>query len=412
MVNDKNNKNPRAKMVINLVGLLPFCFLPVYRLIGVILKIFTIFSSQKVASRNVIYMLNLMKKLKALKIFVLVLVALVSLLQLGCTKDHEGFVGFDNRGKLQVYSHRGARSYAPENTIPGYATGLAIGTNWVDMDIVMSKDGEVVVSHDIRLNPDIVRGTDGKFITGRTVVKTLSLEELKQFDVGRLDTTSAYSKFFPAQLGMDGVRMPTLREVIRFVNNKTFRKVGFQIEFKTDPEHPEWTYTPAEFASALYRILKEEDIIALCEIQSFDWRCLYELQKLDSRIKTAYLTEWDNEPGEANSFFDPNPAIAGLWTGGVLVKDHGNSIPQMVKDMGGTCWEPEDVELTREKLDEAHRLGLKVVVWTWPEHSGTTFNVNLVSELIEWGVDGIITDDPGMLNSMLAARNYHLPLRY
>jgi len=109
----------------------------------------------------------------------------------GCNKP-------DTRPKLQVYAHRGARSYAPENTIPGYATGLAIGTDWVDMDIVMSKDGEVIVSHDIRLNPDIVRGPDGKFITDRKLVRTLSLAEIQNYDVGRLDMASAYSKFFPA----------------------------------------------------------------------------------------------------------------------------------------------------------------------------------------------------------------------
>jgi len=353
-----------------------------------------------------------MNKPKVLILFLFVLGSLFSILFQGCIKHVEDSVVPDTLRKLEVYSHRGARSYAPENTIPGYATGLAIGTHWVDMDIVMSEEGEVIVSHDIRLNPDIVRGSDGKFITERKVVKTLSLDDIKTYDVGRLDTASAYSKFFPAQLGMDGVRMPTLREVIQYVNGKTNRKVGFQIEFKTDPEHTDWTYTPAEFASALYKILVEEDIIGICEIQSFDWRCLYELQKLDNSVKTAYLTEWDNEPGTPNSFFDPDPAKAGLWTGGVLVRDHKNSIPQMVKDLGGTCWEPEDVELTRATLEEAHELGLKVVVWTWPEHSGTTFDVGLVSELIDWGVDGIITDDPGMLISMMAARNYQLPLKY
>ena len=353
-----------------------------------------------------------MKKSIRQIVFILFLGTLFSLLNPGCKKNAGDPVLPDTRGKLEVYAHRGARSYAPENTIPGYATGLAIGTNWVDMDIVMSKDGEVIVSHDIRLNPDIVRGADGKFITERKLVKSLSLEEIKQFDVGRLDTTSAYSKFFPAQVGMDGVTMPSLREVIRYVISKTRKKVGFQIEFKTDPENPDWTYTPSEFAAALYKIMKEEDIVSNCEIQSFDWRCLYELQKLDPLVKTAYLTEWDNEPGCPYSFFDPDPNKAGLWTGGVLVKDHKNSIPQMVKDMGGTCWEPEDVELTRATLDEAHGLGLKVVVWTWPEHSGTVFNPDLVSKLINWGVDGIITDDPGMLISMLAARNYQLPVSY
>jgi len=353
-----------------------------------------------------------MKRVKSLWISLMTAGFLFSLLAGGCKKSSEDPVQPDTRKKMEVYAHRGARSYAPENAIPGYTAGLAIGTHWVDMDIVMSKEGEIIVSHDIRLNPDIVRGTDGKFITERKIVKSLTLAEVQQYDVGRLDTASAYSKFFPAQVGMDGVHMPTLREVIRYVNGRTNKQVGFQIEFKTDPEHTDWTFTPAEFAAALYNILKEEDIITLCEIQSFDWRCLYELQKLDVRVKTAYLTEWDNEPGTPYSFFDPNPAIAGLWTGGIFVKDHKNSIPQMVKDMGGTCWEPEDVVLTRETLAEAHALGLKVVVWTWPEHSKTTFDVELVSKLIDWGVDGIITDDPGMLISMLAARNYQLPARY
>jgi glycerophosphoryl diester phosphodiesterase len=356
--------------------------------------------------------MNLFKKPKVLLLLQLGLVSMFSFSNLGCKKNSDNLPDPDTRGKLEVYSHRGARSYAPENSIPGYATGLAIGTDWVDMDIVMSKDGEVIVSHDIRLNPDIVRGPDGKFIVERKKVKSLSLQEIQQYDVGRMDTASSCSKFFPSQIGMDGVRMPTLREVIRYVNTKTNGKVGFQIEFKTDPEHPDWTYTPAEFAAALYTILKEENIIGNCEIQSFDWRCLYEIQRLDPSLKTAYLTERDNEPGCPYSFYDPDPAIAGLWTGGVLVKDHQNSIPQMVKDMGGTCWEPEDVEMTKSALDEAHRLGLKVVVWTWPEHSGTVFNAELVSKLITWGVDGIINDDPGMLISMLAARNYSLPARY
>ncbi len=156
----------------------------------------------------------------------------------------------------------------------------------------------------------------------------------------------------------------------------------------------------------------EEGVIGISEIQSFDWRCLYKLQKLDARVKTAYLTEWDNEPGTPNSFFDPDPAKAGLWTGGVLVKDHAIPFRRWSRISGGACWEPEDAELTKETLDEAHRLGLKVVVWTWPEHSGTTFDAALVSKLIDWGVDGIITDDPGMLISMLAARGYPLPAVY
>ncbi len=354
-----------------------------------------------------------MKKLTEIPLHWLVLTGLVLSVVTSCKKNYDGAAPPDDgKKKLEVYAHRGARSFAPENCIPGYETGLAIGTHWVDMDIVMTKEGEVLVSHDIRLNPDIVRDTDGNYITERKLAKNLTLAEMQQYDVGSIDPLCAYGKYFPAQLGMDGVYMPTLREVIQYVLKKTNGRVGFQIEFKTDPEHNDWTYTPAEFAAALYKILNQENIVTNCEIQSFDWRCLYELQKIDKKVKTAYLTEWDNEAGCPNSFFDPDPAKAGLWTGGVLVKDHKNSIPQMVKDMGGTCWEPEDVELTREKLDEAHRLGLKVVVWTWPEHIGTAFDVAVVSRMIDWGVDGIITDDPGQLISMLAARGYSLPEKY
>jgi glycerophosphoryl diester phosphodiesterase len=181
-----------------------------------------------------------MKNQKAHLLFLLIPTCLFSLFMMGCEKNIDDPVLPYTVGKVEVYAHRGARSYAPENTIPGYTTGLSIGTDWVDMDIVMSKEGEIIVSHDIRLNPDIVRGADGKFITDRLLVKSLTLEQIKQYDVGRINTASAYSKFFPAQIGMDGVSMPTLREVIKYVNSKTNKKVGFQIEFKTDPEHPDW----------------------------------------------------------------------------------------------------------------------------------------------------------------------------
>lgn len=323
---------------------------------------------------------------------------------------------------IQVYAHRGARSFSPENTMPGYKATLRIGADWVDMDVVLTKDGEVLISHDPLLNPDIVRDKEGKFLAKnkeslkkmsqeemgayvtKYAAKNLTLQELQQFDVGRLNLDSGYSKFFPDQFPIDGTRMPALREVVRYVNQATKSKVGFQIEMKTDPTHPEFSADPKQFARALYKILKDENIIERAEIQAFDFRCLYELQALDPKIKGAYLTSRDNERGGEDNFFHSESKIAGRWTGGKLVKDYGSSIPKMVKTLGGYAWEPEDVELTREALQEAHQLGLKVVVWSWPERLGTAFDPKLVAKMIDWGVDGIITDDPGRLISMLAIR--------
>ena len=332
-------------------------------------------------------------------------------------------------GYVQVYAHRGARSFAPENTLPAYRSTLRIGADWVDMDIVLTKDGEVLISHDLVVNADLARDGTGHFIAKnreslkaltpgqraeydqKYAAKNLTLKDLQGFDVGRLNPESAYARFFPDQFQVDGTRMPTLREVVRYVSKATRDRMGFQIEMKTDPSHPEYSPDPKAFAQALYRVLKEEGIIGRAEIQAFDWRCLFELRQLDQNIKTAYLTSRENEKGGEDSFYGEDPKIAGLWTGGKLVKDYAGSIPMMVKALGGFAWEPEDAELTQEALAEAHRLGLQVVVWSWPEKLGTTFDAGLVAKLLSWGVDGIITDDPGRLTSMLAARGLRVPPR-
>ena len=316
-------------------------------------------------------------------------------------------------GHVEVYSHRGARSFVPENTLAGIEASLRIGTDWVDMDVVLTKDGEVLVSHDPVLNPAIVRDAGGKYVApGSMVVKNLTLEELRRFDVGRIDRGTAYGKFFPDQVAIDGTGMPTLREVIRLVQARARNRVGLQIEMKTDPASPAISADPERFARAVYRILREEEVVEKVKVHAFDFTCLFALQALDRRIRTGYLTSRDNEIGGVDDFFNSDPAVAGRWTGGKLARDYEGSIPRMVKALGGTNWEPEDAELTKENLDLAHRLGLKVVVWSWPERLGTAFDPAMTARMIEWGVDGIITDDPGRLTSMLAARGMRVPPRF
>jgi glycerophosphoryl diester phosphodiesterase len=332
--------------------------------------------------------------------------------------------------KVEVYAHRGFRAFVPENTLPAYRTALRIGADWMDMDVVLTREGEVLLSHDLVLNPDITRDERGRFLARsrealaksspsargeyerKYAVMSLTLQELARFDVGRLNPDSTYAGLFPEQVPVDGTRMPTLRQAVRLVDLEGRKKLGIQIEMKTDPSRPDYSPPPAAFAAAVYKVLQEEGILDRVEVHAFDFRCLYELQKLDKRVKTAYLTSRDNEEGGVDSFYGSDPAVAGRWTGGKLLKDHGNSIPAMVKAVGGMAWNPEDAELTRESLDEARRLGLKIVVWSWPEKLGTAFDAHLAAKMIDWGVDGIITDDPGRLISMLAARGLPVPDRY
>ena len=307
---------------------------------------------------------------------------------------------------IQVYAHRGARAFCPENTLPAYAATLKIGADWLDMDVVLTRDNQVLVSHDPVLNPDIVRDEHGHFLaanrdalnqsspeqradyTRRYAARNLTLEELQRFDVGRLNPDSSYARYFPDQIPVDGTRMPTLLEVIHFARKSSNPLIGLQIEMKTAPEHPEFSADPKDFAAALYKILRDEQVIDRAEIQSFDFRCLEALQTLDRRVKTCYLTSREEEAA--------TPGVA---------------LPRKVKQLGGFAWEPEDAQLTRETLEEAHRLGLKVVVWSWPEKLGTAFDAKLAARMIDWRVDGIITDDPGRLISMLAARGMAVPAR-
>lgn len=305
---------------------------------------------------------------------------------------------------IQVYGHRGARGLSPEQTMPAYETALRIGVDYVDMDIGITKDGVIVITHDLGLNPNLTRDASGNWVEEATLIKNMTLDEIQTYDVGRLKPGTDYAGYFPHQYGMDNVKIPTLKEAIQFVKQVAGNKVGFQIEIKTNPTLPNDTVTPAEFAKALYELMVSEDIINRTEVQAFDWRCLIELNKLNPDVKTAYLT--DHTTVKLDDTED------GTWTAGLLPKDFNYSLPQMVHYSGGYCWEPLETDLTQAALGKAHNLGLKVVPWGWPEEEGTEFSYDMAETLIDWKVDGIISDRPDILRGLLSARGYDLPANY
>jgi len=299
-----------------------------------------------------------------------------------------------NAYSLIICGHRGARGLAPENTLPAYQAAIKQGVDYVDLDVAMTKDGVLVVQHDLTLNPDLTRDAKGHWIKNNNViVKNLTLKQLQTYDVGRINPTTHYATLFPSQKSVNNTRIPTLQQVIHYVKKIAGNHVGFQIEIKTDPTRPDQSVSPEKMAVALEKIMIQEQIVHRTKVQAYDWRCLFLLQKMNPNIITAYITDLDQEKIMRN----PDPSIAGLWTGGALLKNYHNSLPKMIKALGGTFWDAQDMELTKKQVLQAHRLGLKVATWSWPERTGKEVDVPLIKKLIAMHVDEVITDRPDII---------------
>src|SRR5262245_43164428 len=132
--------------------------------------------------------------------------------------------------------HRGARGLAPENTLEAFTLALSIGVSTLELDVGISKDGVVVVHHDIWLNPDTTRGPDGNFLAQRgPALRELMLEELLRYDVGRLKPGTPYAATFSQQRAIDGTRIPALADVFALARRAKADHVRFNIETKMSP---------------------------------------------------------------------------------------------------------------------------------------------------------------------------------
>lgn len=299
---------------------------------------------------------------------------------------------------ILIYGHRGARGLAPENTLPGYRTALTIGVDYIDMDIGITKDGIIVVTHDFALNPDLTHNLEEQWIgDNQILIKDLTWKELQTYDVGQLKPGTKYNKDFPDQKAFPGTHIPSLKQAIDYAKRQN-NKIKFLIEIKTDPSHPEWTFPPEQITKKVVTFLKKEGIDNRTELQAFDWRVLQAVQKIDPKIATAYLTEKASEKQMTND----DPKIAGLWTAGYLLKNYDNSIPKMISQLGGKIWGPEYTQLNKGNVAEAHQHGLKVVPWTVDTKKA-------MEQMINLQVDGIITDRPDILRDVLIAHKLPVP---
>ena len=182
-------------------------------------------------------------------------------------------LGFDLAFDLEA--HRGGRALLPENTLPAFANALSMGVDTLELDVGVTADGEVVVSHERGLNPDLARDASGAYVAppGPPFVK-LPFAEVRTYDVGEIRPDSPYAKQFPDQRAVPGTRIPTLSELFALVRKSGNTRVRFNIETKIDPNHPDETLDPQSFVTKLLGLIEAEKFSDRVMIQSFDWRTL------------------------------------------------------------------------------------------------------------------------------------------
>jgi glycerophosphoryl diester phosphodiesterase len=300
-------------------------------------------------------------------------------------------------GAFDIEAHRGGRALFPENTLDSFAGALAMGVDTLELDMGVTRDDVIIVSHERRLNPDLARGPDGAYAASPgTPFIDLTLAEVKSYDVGQIRPGSAYRARFPEQKAVPGTRIPALAEVFALVRRSGNRQVRLNIETKIDPRHPEDSPDPERFVTLLLALLEKERFADRVMVQSFDWRTLLLVQQRAPRIPTVYLSEQTGP--EATVTLDGTSP----WTAGFDPVGYGGSLPKAIKAAGGRIWSPSYEDVTAENLAEAHSLGLEVVVWTVNKRED-------MARMIELGVDGVISDRPDLLRAAAAERGIVLP---
>src|SRR5271156_1959062 len=176
---------------------------------------------------------------------------------------------------FDMEAHRGGRALFPENTLPSFANALSMGVDTLELDIGVTSDGAIVVSHERGLNPDLARNADGVYVPPPIVpFVRLWLEDVKKYDVGQIRPGSAYAAQFPDQRAVPGTQIPTLAEVVALVRRSGDTHVRLNIETKIDPDHPDQSPDPQRFVTLLLDFLRQEKFSDRVMVQSFDWRTL------------------------------------------------------------------------------------------------------------------------------------------
>lgn len=265
--------------------------------------------------------------------------------------------------------HRGTRGLMPENTIPAMEKGIEVGANTVEMDVHITKDGEVIVYHDESFNPDYTTMPDGAEILKaqrkQYIFYQMNYDDIRKFIIGKKDYTA-----FPQQQRV-ATYTPLLSELIDSVDAYTkahnLPSVYYLIEIKSNEKTDGFEQpAPEEYVKTLMAVLKPKNLGSRLFLQSFDMRPLQVLHREYPEVKLGFLTS------NKKSGFDENIRKLGFEP---------------------FFYNPSSNLATEELIQQCHKNNIKIAPWT----------VNTIEEMQKlkaMGVDGIITDYPNLFNKL------------
>lgn len=267
---------------------------------------------------------------------------------------------FDKQG------HRGARGLMPENTIPAMMKALDLGVTTLEMDVVISKDNQVVVSHDPYFNSAITTKPDGSFLRSGEE-KSFVLYQMEYAEIQKWDVGKKGHPMFTRQEKMPAVKplLATLIDSVEsYVTIHKLKKPFYNIETKsTVAGDGKFNPTPEVFVDLLMGVIQSKNIESRTVIQSFDIRTLIVLHQKYAKLKTAYLLE-ASKAGDID----------------------GN-----IEKLGFTpaIYSPEYRSVTPGMIKACHDKGMRIIPWT-------VNDAGEMKRLKEMGVDGIISDYPDL----------------
>ncbi|KAI0757351.1 PLC-like phosphodiesterase [Daedaleopsis nitida] len=319
-----------------------------------------------------------------------------------------------------VQAHRGGRGNTVENTLPSFAWGLIDGASTLELDNGITKDGYVVVWHDVEITSAKCQDTqpafpgDPDFPYVGKYIANLTLAQLRTIDCG-----SKRQYGYPMQLTYPGTRISTLEEVFDFVKcADPARQIMWNIESKIDAHYPNRTKGVEEFVRKQHAVFEKSGYKEAITFQSFDWRTLIAMKELDPTIATSALVDDETAFGPNNA---TSPWLAGLrldsFPGPSLAKQvvqAAHAIKADILSPSASSFETPvlDPEMegyvaftTKEMIDTAHQLGMKVKPWT-------VNRMNIVEQLLDWNADGIISDYPNVVRRLVKHRNMPVAPKY